>query len=543
MRAKLFLLIGILFLTTNVFSQDPNFYIYLCFGQSNMEGQGTIEIQDKTVDSRLQVMETTACTNLNRAKGNWYTAVPPLCRCYTGLSPADYFGRTMVANLPDSIKVGIINVSVAGCSIQLFDKDNYQAYAATAPAWMVDIINAYGGNPYAYLVEMAKLAQKDGVIKGILLHQGETNTGDSSWPVEVKGIYNNLISDLGLNANSVPLLAGELVNADQSGACASMNPIIDKLPQTIPTSYVISSAGCTCASDFIHFDSDGYRKFGIRYGVKMLSLLGYQANVTVPTEPQLPDNIRTNSYELECGTVGANWDIVSDTLASNKKYVTAKPGNQSLSFAPTASAAAVSIPFSVDTTETYYIYARLNCPTTDEDSFWLKLDNGPFSMLDGLTTSGWAWLKLTSVYLQKGQHKLTFAYRENGAQLDKIYITDYSAAPTGMGEVALNICTPDSTATGINRFDSPEGYALEQNYPNPFSGKTSISFEIPKDKFISLKVYNGVGIEVMNVAEKIFSQGKHSIIFDSKNLERGIYYCVFKADKFTESRKMILQGE
>ena len=64
---------------------------------------------------------------------------------------------------------------------------------------------------------MAKLAQKDGVIKGILLHQGESNTNDKEWPNKVKGIYDNLIKDLNLKAEEVPLLAGELVNADQKG--------------------------------------------------------------------------------------------------------------------------------------------------------------------------------------------------------------------------------------------------------------------------------------------------------------------------------------
>ena len=150
----------------------------------------------------------------------------------------------MVANLPKNIRVGVVVVAVAGCKIELFEKNNYQAYASTAPSWMKNIIKQYDGDPYQYLVDMAKLAQKDGVIKGILLHQGESNTGDKDWPNKVKGIYDNLIKDLNLNAAEVPLLAGEVVNADQHGACASMNKIIDELPKTIPNSYVISSAGC-----------------------------------------------------------------------------------------------------------------------------------------------------------------------------------------------------------------------------------------------------------------------------------------------------------
>lgn len=92
----------------------------------------------------------------------------------------------MVANLPENIKVGIINVAVGGCKIELFDQDTYQTYSETVPGWMKGMIEAYDGNPYKRLIDMAKLAQKDGVIKGILLHQGEANTGETTWPSKLK---------------------------------------------------------------------------------------------------------------------------------------------------------------------------------------------------------------------------------------------------------------------------------------------------------------------------------------------------------------------
>jgi hypothetical protein len=274
MKRSIFVLIALLALNAASFSQDKKFYIFLCFGQSNMEGNARIEAQDSVVDSRFQVMETLNCSNLGREKGKWYTAVPPLCRCRTGLTPADYFGKTLVENLPKDVKVGVINVAVGGCKIELFDKDHYQSYVSTVPQWMIGMINDYDGNPYARLVEMAKLAQKDGVIKGILLHQGESNTGDSTWPQKVKLVYDNLLHDLDLKPGSVPLLAGETVNADQGGACASMNKIIATLPKTIPNSYVISSAGCPQKGDNLHFTAAGYRELGTRYGQQMLALLG-----------------------------------------------------------------------------------------------------------------------------------------------------------------------------------------------------------------------------------------------------------------------------
>ncbi len=278
MKIKIFLLAGLLFAATNAFSQDANFYIFLCFGQSNMEGFPGIEKQDSMgVDNRFQVLATVDFPKADRKKGQWYPAVPPLCRPRTGISPADYFGRTLVSKLPANIKVGIVNVAVAGCKIELFEKDSCASYTATAAPWMKTIISTYGENPYEYLVEMGKLAKKDGVIKGILMHQGESNPNDKEWPEKVKTVYDNLIKDLNLKSEEVPLLVGELVPADQNGACAAMNSMIDSLPNTIPTAHVISSQGCPARPDHLHFLPAGYREFGTRYGLKMLSILGYKA--------------------------------------------------------------------------------------------------------------------------------------------------------------------------------------------------------------------------------------------------------------------------
>jgi len=277
-KPRWLVLAGLLFLNMNAFSQDTNFWIFVCFGQSNMEGFPGIQDQDRTnVDARFQVLATVDFPKQDRKKGGWYVAVPPLCRPSTGLCPADFFGRTLVASLPKNIRVGVVNVSVAGCKIELFEKDNYQSYASNAPVWMKGIIKAYDGNPYQHLVDAAKLAQQAGVIKGILLHQGESNTGDKEWPNKVKVVYENLLADLNLKAEDVPLLAGEVVNADQYGQCAAMNQIIDELPKTISTAHVVSSAGCTAIPpDHLHFDPAGYRELGRRYAETMLPLAGYQ---------------------------------------------------------------------------------------------------------------------------------------------------------------------------------------------------------------------------------------------------------------------------
>lgn len=250
-------------------------HVYLCFGQSNMEGAAPIETVDTTdIDERFMVLQSVDCPDLGREKGNWYKAIPPITRCNTGLTPVDYFGRSMIDSLPEHISVGVINVSVGGCRIELFDKDNYKEYIETSPDWLKNMAKEYDNNPYQRLVDMANIAKDNGaIIKGILIHQGESNTGDKEWPDKVKKVYDNLLIDVGLSPNSIPILAGEVVHEEQNGICASMNEIINKLPETIPQAYVISSKGCDAADDNLHFSSEGYRMFGKRYANQMLAII------------------------------------------------------------------------------------------------------------------------------------------------------------------------------------------------------------------------------------------------------------------------------
>lgn len=274
-------------LSTNARAEvDPNFYIYLCIGQSNMEGQGTIEDCDLSPDERFQMMSTLDCGT--RKLGQWYRAVPPLARCDTRLCPADYFGRTMVANLDEGKRVGVVVVAIGGIKIDLYDPDGWQSYVnSMTEGWQINSVNAYGGNPLARLIECAKEAQKSGVIKGILLHQGESDAYSDAWVQKVKKVYENLLAELNLKAEDVPLIAGEVGSADQNGGCAHANPTINRLPNTIPTAHVVSSVGCTLQSDNIHFDSQGYRKLGRRYAKTMLATMGIEADIDEDEVPEI----------------------------------------------------------------------------------------------------------------------------------------------------------------------------------------------------------------------------------------------------------------
>ena len=272
---------------------DPNFHIYLCFGQSNMEGNAAIESQDLSgISTRFQMM---AAVNFgtNRTKGNWYKAIPPLCRQNTGLTPADYFGRTLVEKLPENIKIGVINVAVGGAKIELYMDEFKDAYIAGDADWFKNICKEYDNDPLGRLIEMGKLAQKKGTIKGILLHQGESNNGESDWCEKVGKVYTRICYALGLNPAETPLLAGETLYADQGGACSWHNTAaLPHLKEYVTNSYVISAKDLPGnGKDSFHFSAAGYRTLGKRYAEQMYKLLPESTGIaTIQTSSSLTNS-------------------------------------------------------------------------------------------------------------------------------------------------------------------------------------------------------------------------------------------------------------
>ena len=116
-----------------------------------------------------------------------------------------------------------------------------------------------------------------------------------------------------------------------------------------------------------------------------------------------------------------------------------KSGLNSPKAAPNGNESKVQVPFQVSKDSTYYLFARVNCPTADDDSLWIKIDDKEFVAANGLRTTGWGWVKLMKTDLMAGDHTLTMTYREDGALIDKIGITTFVYGPTGLGEEALNI--------------------------------------------------------------------------------------------------------
>lgn len=302
---------------------DANFHIYLCFGQSNMEGNAAVEAIDKqNVPERFQMLPAVDF-NSTKKMGVWCTAVPPLCRPGTGLTPVDYFGRTLVEKLPENISVGVINVAVGGAKIELFMQEYKDAYIASEKDWFRAYCAQYDNDPLGRLIEMGRIAQKKGTIKGILLHQGESNNGASDWCDKVAEIYKRICYYLGLDPEQTPLLAGETLYKDQGGACYWHNQAaLPKLKKAVPNSYVISAKDIPGnGKDAWHFSAEGYRMFGKRYAEQMLKLLPQATGIeeVEATKESAKNAIyynlqgqRVNKNELEKGKI---------YIVNNKKII------------------------------------------------------------------------------------------------------------------------------------------------------------------------------------------------------------------------------
>ena len=86
----------------------------------------------------------------------------------------------------------------------------------------------------------------------------------------------------------------------------------------------------------------------------------------------------------------------------------------------------------------------------------------------------------------------------------------------------------------------PKEYALKQNYPNPFNPVTNIQYDLPIDNFVTIKVYDLIGREVMSLVNEMKEAGSYMASFNGTDLPSGIYYYRIKAGGYEQVRKMIL---
>ena len=200
----------------------------------------------------------------------WYTAFPPLHDCDDGIGNGDNFAKTMLDSVREDISIGLIPCAFSGQSTNIFKKGNQTNIAD----WLnYDLFKMSPVSIYDWMVERCKIAQESGIIKGILLHQGETDSNAGWWVGTTKEIFNNLKSDLSLD-DEIPILVGELLQ-DAGACCAAHNQSVHQLASEYDHCEYVSSEGLKMLpgdSWRAHFDCEGHKVFGKRYAEKLLEM-------------------------------------------------------------------------------------------------------------------------------------------------------------------------------------------------------------------------------------------------------------------------------
>jgi hypothetical protein len=254
--AVLFIIIGAM--VTNAaepakLPEKQKLRIYISMGQSNMAGRGAVEKEDKTPHPRVLMFKT---------NGTWVPAIEPLTKDdhpYHGVGPAVAFGKAMAEKDP-SVTIGLVPTAVGGTPLKRWER---------------------GADLYENAVRQAKAAAKDGVLAGVIWHQGESNTGDKDRSDNYGERLAKMISDLraDLGTPDLPFVVGELgeflTNRKKQPAIPRANDVnqaLRDLPKHVAHTGFVSAHGLTDKGDELHFDSKSQREFGRRYADVMWQL-------------------------------------------------------------------------------------------------------------------------------------------------------------------------------------------------------------------------------------------------------------------------------
>lgn len=248
--------------------------------------------------------------------------------------------------------------------------------------------------------------------------------------------------------------------------------------------------------------------------------------------------------EAECGTVGSLWSINPNPDASNEYYVVITSGNNSTASASENPADQLSFNFNITEDGNYTLWGRCRVPTADDDSYWIKMDDGEWVMWNSI--SGGATYQWDDVHnsnagsavvvypLTTGSHTLTIAYREDGALLDKIYITNTGTVPTGLGDTAINVCEFVNVKQPIKTNNELTVY------PNPFADMAIIEFNLDRQEYINLSIVDLTGRTIAVLYNGAGHTGKNNISIDGSLLDKGMYLCRFKTGSGTQTKQIMI---
>jgi len=218
-----------------------------------MAGRGKISEQDTTVSPRV--------FTLNK-EDKWVPAVDPIHfdKDIAGVGPGLSFGKAMAEQNP-SVRIGLIPCAAGGSSIDVWKKGEY--------------FSQTNSKPYDEAIRRTKIAMKDGVLKGILWHQGESDCKEGlavQYKEKLIKLIKNLHKDLG--TPEVPFVMAELGEfyAANHPLSNEINKALYDVTEEVKNTVCVSAKGLSAKNDSTHFTASSARELGKRYAEVFLKL-------------------------------------------------------------------------------------------------------------------------------------------------------------------------------------------------------------------------------------------------------------------------------
>ncbi|MDA8698030.1 sialate O-acetylesterase [Rhodopirellula sp.] len=248
----------------NTLTPKPEkFHLYLLAGQSNMAGRGSVEEQDREPHPRVVML----------TKNNeWQPAVDPMHfdKSVAGVGLGKTFGA-IIAEANPGVTIGLIPCAVGGSAIESWKLGGYHSQTKT--------------HPYDDCYKRVSLALKDGTLKGILWHQGESDSNSEKAPLyrkELRELVERFRHEF--NSPEVPFLVGQMGQFEERPWDEYRKQVDDvhrSLKTQIPRVAFVSSDGLGHRGDQVHFDSAAYRELGRRYAEAYLEMNHYDSPQTL----------------------------------------------------------------------------------------------------------------------------------------------------------------------------------------------------------------------------------------------------------------------
>lgn len=231
-----------------------NFHLYLLMGQSNMVGRDLKGMDSQQENPRILSLD---------ADGKWVIAKDPLHpkvgKIESGVGPGLTFATGILKDETDpNVVIGLIPCAVGGTPLKRWVKD---------------------GDLYKAAIERAKTASRNGVIKGMIWHQGESDTEEpdtaDTYGTRLEGMINDLRKDL--RQPELPIVVGQLgdflaISPKKFPHADTVKAAIKKIPETVPHTGYADATGLGHKGDKLHFSTEAEREFGTRFAIAMKDL-------------------------------------------------------------------------------------------------------------------------------------------------------------------------------------------------------------------------------------------------------------------------------